>query len=215
MPAHLSIATALDLNRLASDVVYLILLEVDIIDPNSGAVAGTIYAVNNDESFTLDGQLYLPIPFELQIINDIQQSPVCHLVVYDLGQIFQQQLQQFGWSLAWPARIKIIQNSNPSGVVDLQQDFELLSAVAKADQYSITFEIGAENPLTLRFPPRQQMRNRCFWKYKGPECLYNGANPSCDFTLTGTNGCQVHNNVQNYGGFPGISITPQGNVSGG
>jgi phage-related protein len=87
----------------------------------------------------------------------------------------------------------------------MEQNFVLMSAVAKDENYSIEFTLGAENPLALRFPYRQQFRNRCEWVYKGNECRYAGGLPSCDLTLDGDNGCRVHNNTYNFGGFFGLN----------
>lgn len=41
----------------------------------------------------------------------------------------------------------------------------------------------------------------CHYKYRDLEtCGYTGNLPSCDFTLTGPNGCEVHDNSHRYGG---------------
>ena len=205
MPAHLSLATAIDKNRVASSVVYLILLEVDIRDPDVGNVIETIRCVNNNEAVTFRGQTYVTTPFNLSVTSDKDTSPSAQLEVYDIGQTLQARLQAYGRSLDWPARIYVVNASAPDEpTLELRYDFDILSAVAKDDSYTLSFTLGAENPLTLRFPPRQQFRNRCFWKYKGLECAYSGPKPSCDYTLDGANGCRAHDNAVNYGGFPGI-----------
>ena len=205
MPAHLSLATAIDKNRVASNVVYLILLEVDIRDPDQGNVIETIRCVSNNEPVTFQGNQYLTIPFNITVTSDKDTSPSAQLDVYDLGQTFQARLQAYGRALDWPSRIYVVNASAPDGPsLELRYDFDILSATAKDENYTISFTMGAENPLTLRYPPRQQFRNRCFWQYKGPNCLYSGSLPTCDYTLNGANGCRAHNNVINYGGFPGI-----------
>lgn len=75
---------------------------------------------------------------------------------------------------------------------------------ASAKDYDVTWNLGAEQPLTLTFPRRKQRRDTCSWKYKGPECAYTGELPTCDFSLTGNNGCAQHLNSRRFGGFPGI-----------
>ena len=205
MPAHLSLATAIDKNRIASNVAYLILLEVDIRDPDQGNTIETIRCVNNNENVTFQGNEFIAIPFNISVTSDKDTSPSAQLDVYDLGQTFQARLQAYGRSLDWPSRIYVVNASAPNGMsLELRYDFDILTATAKDENYTLSFTMGAENPLTLRFPPRQQFRNRCFWKYKGQNCLYNGNLPTCDYTLNGANGCRVHDNVLNYGGFPGI-----------
>ena len=205
MAAHLSVATAIDKNRVASSVVYYVLLEVDIRDPDNGTVIDTVRCINETETYEFQGKTYNTIPFNITITSDKDTSPSAQLDVYDLGQAFQARLQEFGRSLDWPARILIVNASAPTPMLELRYDFDIISASAKDDNYTISFVLGAENPLTLRFPPRQQFRNRCFWQYKGASCGYTGSLPSCDYTLDGTNGCRAHDNTINFGGFPGLT----------
>lgn len=204
MAAHLSIATALDKNRIASNVVYLMLLEVDITDPDGGQVIETVYAAMNNEPWDFQGHTYEAIPFEVQLTQEKETAPVAQLVVYDLGQIFQAALQAYGRGISWPTRFKVINIENPTPCVEIEQDFMITAATARADEFAITFTLSAENPLTLRFPPRQQFRDRCYWIYKGPQCGYAGDLPTCSYMKDDANGCKAHNNLVNFGGFPGL-----------
>ena len=204
MPTHLSIATALDKNLIASNNVYLLLLEVDVINPNDGTVIQTFYLAHNNENFVWNGNTYISTPLEVTTTQDNQTAPTCTITIWDMGRVIQGNLQAYGWQLAWPVRMKIVNATNPAKQPEIEQDFEVLSATCKDDDYSIAFTVGAENPLTLRFPPRQQFPNRCFWKYRDNRCQYTGSLPSCDYTEDGTNGCKAHNNIINYGGFPGL-----------
>jgi len=204
MPTHISIATALDKNKLASATVYLMLMEVDVRN-STGAVVTTIYATNNTEAYVFGGVTYQNIPFEVTLTQEKDTLPTAQLTVYDLAQVFQAQLQAYGTVLDWPVRIKVINTSGSAATVDMQQNFSLTSAVAKDDTYNITFTLSGENPLTLRWPPRDQFRNRCFWVYKSTQCGYTGSMAACDFTIDGTIGCRAHANTLNFGGFPGIT----------
>ena len=207
MPAHLTIATAIDKNKIASDTTYLVLLEMDIIDPNDGSIAATLYAVNNNEPFVFQGVTYFSTYFEIDVSTDKETAPSATISVYDMTQTFQAQLQAYGASMDWPCRLKVVNANAPEQLVDQELDFSVLTAQASDQNYKITFTLGSENPLTLRFPPRQQFRNRCFWKYKGDQCRYAGDLPTCDYSLDGANGCRVHNNVLYFGGFPGLDHT--------
>lgn len=209
MPKSITLATAVDKNRVSSDNVYLLLLEVDIINAATGKVSETLYIANNNEDITFGGTSYQAIPFECELTQDKDSAPTATLTVYDFTQSIIAALTTEGWSLSWPARFKVINAKNlDSGKVDLEQNFKLMDATAGSDKFSVSFTIGAENPLSLRFPVRQQFRERCAWGYmggyKGPRCKYTGTLDSCDYTFTGSNGCIVHKNTLNYGGFPGV-----------
>ncbi|MFP3422090.1 hypothetical protein R0K19_22225, partial [Bacillus sp. SIMBA_161] len=83
--------------------------------------------------------------------------------------------------------------------------YAVKKASANSQDYTLSFVLGMENPLSLRLPRRMQRRDRCQWQYKGPECKYTGGLKSCDYSLQGPNGCSAHNNEENYAGFPGIN----------
>jgi hypothetical protein len=204
MASHVSIATALDKNRVSSDATYLILLEVDIIDPTSADVVVTLYAANNNDDYVFNGITYSPIPFEITLTQEKEKTPTAQIQVYDLGQIFQAALQAYGGTLGWPARLKVVNTSSPTPQIEIEQNYEIVAAQATDTDYSITFTLGAENPLTLAFPFRKQYQQRCFWAYKDSNCQYSGSMPTCDYTFSQSNGCIAHGNSANYGGFPGL-----------
>lgn len=209
MARSVSLATAVDKNKLSSDNAYILLLEIDVTDPNTGDVIETMYLVNNNESVTFNGTEYIEIPFECELTTEKDSTPSATLTVYDYTQTILAHLTSEGWSMSWPARFKVVNTINlASGEVDLEQHFKLMDATASADKFSVEFTVGAENPLSLRFPPRQHFRNRCAWGYqggyKGVRCKYAGTLTSCDYTYDGENGCIAHDNTLNFGGFPGV-----------
>jgi phage-related protein len=85
---------------------------------------------------------------------------------------------------------------------ELQEEFRVNSITHK--NYVITAMLGSENLLAMRYPPTTQFQDRCRFRYKGPRCKYAGAMSSCDYTRSGDNGCEAHNNVVNFGGFSGL-----------
>lgn len=71
----------------------------------------------------------------------------------------------------------------------------------------VEFELSASSDMQGALLPRRMVQATvCPWTYKGTECGYAGAIATCDKTLAGTNGCQVHFGATNplpFGGFPG------------
>lgn len=207
MTQHTTLATAIDKSRLASNTVYLILMEIDVFDATAGREITTLRFANNNEPFVFNGNTYTQMPFEVDITNDRDSAPQTTLTVYDFGQVIQAALQNYGNSMAWPARFLVVNATNPGPTPEMEQEFRLLDATASSDNYTVAFTVGVENPLSLRFPVRDQFRDRCQWAYKGTRCKYAGSLSSCDRTKNGENGCAAHGNTINFGGFPGVEHT--------
>lgn len=202
MPVHVSIATALDKSKLASDVVYLVLLEIDILSDSSAGVVETLRFVHNNEDYDFQGHTYMSMPFEFQYTSARNELPSITLSVTDFQGIIQAYLQEYKGGVDWDVRLIITNNATTSA--DYIERFKIVSATASGSDYKISFQLGAENPLQQRFPPRLMFRDRCGWNYKSFQCGYTGSLPTCSFNLNGINGCKAHGNQKNFGGFPGI-----------
>jgi lambda family phage minor tail protein L len=206
MPYHSTIATALDKHKISSTVAYIPLLEVSITDTTTGGVIETLYLASNNETFVWQGNTYTPVEFEIDVTFEQDKVPSVSLLFRDFLNVIQPRMQAYGGIMGSNVRFMIVNSSVQDNPPEFDENFRIISAKANASDYTIQFTMGAENPLELRWPPRLQYRDRCFWQYKGVECGYTGTNPSCDFTLNGPNGCQAHANALRFGGFPGIRV---------
>jgi phage-related protein len=203
MPVHVSIATALDKGKLASDVVYSALLEVDILDRVTRTVSETLRLAHNNENIVFRGLTYQAAAFDFSVTRGKNELPVISLTIEDQTQVIQGLLQESQGGVDYPVRIYIVSSVNPD-TPEMEENFTVIAAHTSSDSYAVTFDLGAENPLGLRFPAHMQFRNRCRWLYKSPQCGYAGSKTSCDLTFDGANGCKAHANALRYGGFPGI-----------
>ncbi len=77
---------------------------------------------------------------------------------------------------------------------------------AKVTQDIVLFEVlSVLDVQYLQIPGRVFRAERCQWVYKETDtCKYAGDLPTCSKLLEGDNGCRIHDNVKNYGGYPGI-----------
>lgn len=205
MAIHTSLATAIDKGRLASTVVYVALLEMDILDPNTRAVTETLRFAHNTENYSFKGNTYLAMPFDFDVKTSKGELPTITLSIVDHSQAIQGRLQETNGGVDSPVRLLVVSTANTASA-ELTESFTVMSASCRSEDYSIAFTLGAENPLALRFPTRLFARDRCEWRFKGPRCGYTGPVTSCDFTRDGANGCVAKNNAINFGGFPGIRI---------
>ena len=204
MPFHSTIATAIDKTKIASTVAYVLMAQVDVLDPTTYTTVETLYFANNNDQIQWQGNTYAPCAFSLDATYEQGKLPSVSIVFHDFFKVIQARLQAYNGALGSSVRIVLVNTSVTDNPPDFDETFTITSTNASASDYTITFSLGAENPLNLRFPPRLQFRDRCMWLYKGVECGYTGTLSTCDYTLKGTNGCEVHNNTLRFGGFPGI-----------
>lgn len=201
MPAALSIADAIDKNKIASPNAWLLLLKIQVVD-GTGAVIRTLYYVKNNEEITFQGNLYLPIDFDIDFSKDVNAEPELKVTVFDPTGTIRDVMEDYGGGIGFPVTLTVVNSANLAAPSELEENFTVTGASAPG--FSPTFTLGAENPLKYEFPYRRQLRDRCPWPYKGVRCGYAGDLPNCDYTLNGPNGCRQHGNVPRFGGFPGL-----------
>lgn len=209
MPAHkpLSLATVLEKNQIASSTPFLIVLDVTVVDPATGSGVETLRLVRNTEDITWNGQVYTAAQFDIDLKEESGAQSQVTLSVVDHTKALLQRLENYGGGVGFRVTLSVIVGDTATMATakpEVQFFFEITGA--SASEYSVSFTLGAENPLTKLFPRRLQVKNFCAWKYKDPStCKYAGGMASCSFTLEGDNGCKAHNNDINFGAFPGIN----------
>lgn len=197
------LASVIDKNKKSSGNAWIQLLEILIKNPTQpGTSVTTIYIANNDADIAYNGETYIACPFEMNVRQESGSVPEVTLTVTDYKQTISTYLNGQSGAIGSEVTMTIVDAGNLSAKPELQEKFDFVSC--SISDYSVSIKLGAENDLAKAFPRRRMMRDRCSWRYKGEECGYTGARPSCDLTLQGPNGCAVHNNEGRYGGFPGV-----------
>lgn len=202
MPYNLSIATVREKNLIASDKAFLVALEIDVRNISTGAIDQTLYVVNNSENIVHNGRTYNAFAFEIAISSESGAQPSVTLTIEDISAAVQSIMQQYGGGVGFYVRIIVLNESDLDSPPELIENFEVLDASSK--DYVISWTLGTENLLGRKFPNRRQLKDRCTWEFKGPECGYTGSDETCDYTLQGDNGCGLKGNSRYFGGFPGI-----------
>jgi phage-related protein len=203
MSKALSVASIIEKNRLSSDVPFLILLDIDVVSPDSGAVIETGHYVRNTEAVNFNGNAYEPANFDIEFKEESGQLQTVKLSIKDYAGIIQQKMQDYGGGVGFGVTVSVANSAALDKPAEIQEFFEVVAA--ESSQYVCAFTLGAENTVAKTFPRRRQTRDYCQWRYKGEECGYSGGMPSCDLTLKGANGCVAHGNVIRFGAFPGIN----------
>lgn len=190
-------------NLIASDKTFLVCLEIDVKDIEDPAtVIETLYLVSNNEDITLGGNLYTCFPFQVDFKYEAGSQAQMTVTAKDVTRDLQARMQAYNGGVGFDVRMKIFHQDATNDPAEFEEQFQVINS--SAADYVVTWTLGAENLLDRQFPARRQYRERCAWRYKGAECGYAGALVSCDYTLTGANGCRAHNNEYNFGGFPGL-----------
>lgn len=204
MSKSLSVANVIEKNRISSEVPYLALLDIEVVDPNLGVVMETLHIVRNSEDITFNGVLYTALQFEFDLKSEAGAQPTVSVVIHDLTRAIQGRMQQYGGGIGFNVTIMVVNGSQLDKPADVVEYFQIVGA--SAQNYVVTFQLGAENALMYTFPRRKQTKDFCQWRYKDPDtCGYSGDLPSCDLTLQGPNGCAAHHNTINFGAFPTIN----------
>lgn len=205
--AHLSVATVIEKNRIASNVAFVPLLEIHVLNPATNEVVEVIRYARNSEDITFESNVYLKGAFDLDMKQGAGEIGDVTVSIKDYTRAVQSRMQDYGGGVGFPVTITIVNTGNLAQAAEIQETYKVVAAKSKG--YDVEFVLGAENPLTMRFPRRLQARNRCPWAYKGARCGYSGPLTTCDFSLQGPNGCAAHDNTERFGAFPGVRGTAQ------
>lgn len=204
MSKALSVATVLEKNKLSSGTPFVVMLDIEIVDPNTGVVVEVLHIVRNNEDIEYNGNVYAAASFDLQMTAEAGTQPNTTITVRDMTRDLQTRMQAYGGGIGFNVTVLIVNAGNLNQPPEIQEFFQVTAA--SSQNYIVSFQLGAENALMVTFPRRRQTRDYCQWRYKDPDtCTYAGPLPSCDLSLEGPNGCTAHHNAINFGAFPGIS----------
>jgi phage-related protein len=193
-------------NKLASDSVFCVALEITIPD-----VVEPIRVINNSEDIAWNGSTWTAFPFVIEEISDVSSGevPRVDVRVSNVNRIFESYLQTYdtyckvnGFE---PIEVSIfVINTLVCATVatpEVEHQFELKQP--KTNSQWATFTLGASNPFARRFPQNRILKNHCRYKYKGSDhrCGSTHASANCTHTLTA---CRARLNSGRFGNAPGV-----------
>lgn len=206
MAKHHSVATVIDKNRIASLEAFIPMMIVDVIDHRDGELVEKLRICRNgNEDVTYRGDFFVSTDFQINQKNEIDRPSEVSLSFFDRTGVITRYMQMYRGGVGFKITLFFVNTGNMDQPPEFQETYSVKTASASSDSYTVSFTLGMENPLALRIPRRTQRKDRCQWRYKGPECKYNGNLQTCDYSLQGSNGCSAHHNEENFGGYPGIN----------
>lgn len=203
MGRHLTVGTAIEVTRVSSDTPFLELLDIEVVD-EAGAHVDWIRLVKNTENITYQGNLYLAASFKLDVQDGIGEEPKLTITAEDPTGIVRQAIDAYQGGTDFPVTFTVVNSARLTAAPEVQETF-LVQAATTTGEWTVNFTLGMDGALSKKFPRRAQYPDRCGHIYKDGRCAYAGPLATCDYSLFGTNGCIVHANAANFGGYPGLT----------
>lgn len=201
---NLSVAGMIEKSQLASDGVWLLLVEVAV--PDSGE---PLRLVRNSEDIAWNGYTWTAFNFKLgEITEDNKGKPQSiPLQISNVTQIVQAYAEENNGLTGTTVTLRVVHSQHLDNTLPEVEEFFTVQSTT-CDRNWVTFYLGSDISIQLRFPFRRVLKNFCAWRdqYKGVECGYAGPLPPCDGTLQS---CRDRGNSVRYGGEPSI---PEGGL---
>lgn len=201
---NLTVAGVLEKNKIASDGVWLLLLEVAV--PNSDE---PLRLVRNSEDIVWNGHTWNAFNFTIDEIKEDSKGtpPSVPLQISNVTQIIQAYVEEHNGLTGATVILRVVHSQHLDNVLPEVEEFFTVQATT-CDSKWVTFYLGCDISTQLRFPFRRVLKSFCAWRdqYKGIECGYAGSLPPCDGTLQS---CRDRGNSVRYGGEP---ILPEGGM---
>ncbi|MBP2639325.1 MAG: minor tail protein [Firmicutes bacterium] len=201
---NLSVAGMVEKSQLSSEGVWLLLVEVAIPD-----LSEPLRLVRNNEDIIWNGHTWTAFNFKLgDVTEDNKGKPQSvPLQISNITQTVQAYVEENNGLTGTAVTLRVVHSQYLNNILpELEEVFTVQSTTC--DSKWITFFLGSERSIQVRFPFRRVLKNFCAWRdqYKGIECGYAGSLMECDGTLTS---CRTRDNEARYGGEPSI---PEGGL---
>lgn len=194
----LSTASIIEKNKMSSDGVWLILLDIKYKDED------TLHLVCNNEDIVFQGVTYYKYPFSISSVKDsTTELSAPTISVANTTGALQSILEGYDGISGAKVAIRAINSNVPDEAAD-EAYYIVSNCVSEKDV--ITMTLGSGVSLTRRWPRERVLKDYCQVKYKGCRCGYTGDLESCNRTLTD---CRAHKNSARFNGEPAI---PQGGL---
>lgn len=194
---QLSMAAILEKNRIASDNVWLILLEVQCPD-------GEVIRLCSDTQDQIwNGELWTAFPF---VVDSVKQNktevPQVPVRIGNQTRAIERFVEHYGGLVGCTVVLRVVMSKHLEITVpEIEETFTVQTT--SSNEEWVTFNLGGSLPVMLRYPFRRILKDWCPLKYKGIECGATSSQPDCPHTL---NGCRERNNSTRFGGEPGMAV---------
>src|SRR3954471_9367891 len=96
MSKALSVATVLEKNKLSSGTPFVVMLDIEVVDPNTGVVVEVLHVVRNNEDIEYQGRIYVAANFDMQVKAETGAQPETTITIRDMTRDIQTRMQAYG-----------------------------------------------------------------------------------------------------------------------
>jgi phage-related protein len=199
----LSPVVKVEKNKLTSDSVFLVMLEITI-----PGVSDTIRIVNNNEDISWNSFLWQRFPFEIQEVSESSNAETSQfqIKVSNVNNMIGQYIREYDVYLklngfAAITVVLYVVNSKDIDNTTAVVTQNLILSTQSINQTEVVFTVSARDLYRARTPLNRMFPNLCRFKFKSTACGYTGAETTCDKTLMR---CRELSNSVRFGGFPTI-----------
>ena len=203
--------TVLDLGN-ATSFLWLVSIKV-FFDGENGPTEKSIYFCSNVSDLEVDvgdgEETWKAIPFEIGPLKETSDSgnyAGISMTIADPSGIATSWVRNNDNFVGRRGTLHLWHTDGSGGVV-FSHPFVVTALGISSG--GLQFTLGSRNFISQEFPGRRVYRDRCGFVFGGARCGYgtgatgagSGTVGTCDYSLTGANGCQAKNNAARFGGF--------------
>ncbi|SDU26573.1 DUF1833 family protein [Desulfobacula phenolica] len=199
MPIDLSSNQIIEKNKLSSDNIELLLLEItyESEDP--------VRVCLNNETISWNSYTWYPALFSISGIKETKDAeiPSVTLTFVDITRQIIPHIETYDGGVGSQVVIRVVDSKYLEETVPkISLAMEIIGcSISHSGQ--VTINLGAENLLDRRCPKERYLKNHCRYKeFGGSRCGYViTGSETCDRTFAA---CKALGNQARFGGFPGV-----------
>ena len=181
--------------------VWLFEVEIPTTPPTRARLAAYTEDITYGASTTGADVVYTAYPFEVSAVQEDNAASLPRLTVSISNEAREVQalVEEYDGLIGQPVVLQLVNVSTLAAGAYRIYEGEVITLTGDAE--SVAIEVGSYSLSTQLLPSQRALRDYCRHKYKGARCKYTGALPTCDKSLNGADGCEVHSNADRFGGF--------------
>jgi lambda family phage minor tail protein L len=161
-----------------------------------------LFLAEYDADVTFDSQVYTRFPIKHEHIEDTSQGQIngVKVIVANVNRLFQAYVEAYDFRGKQVDIIHVWADKLDDPYAKMVDTFFIDGY--SCDEKTIAFNLTSKmDVIELQLPARRYLRTHCYWKFKGTECAYAGAEASCNRTFQR---CKELANQERFGSFPSI-----------
>jgi phage-related protein len=199
MPLSFSSAGLIEKNKLANDLPWIVLFELQLPDGTSA------YIAKNNDIVNWNGITWEPIPMLFSDnTQDTKSMSTFTVQVSNISGAVQAYLEQYNGLVDSTLIVRLVHAAHLDNTIpEIEESFSIQKT--EYDEEWVTFTLGSDWWLYYRALADRYLPDFCCWKYGQIKCgvppWVLAIFPACGHTMAD---CKLRSNGQRFGGCPGM-----------